>query len=120
MAVEPPPHKRKRHEVTRSIDLHITRTTKVFSYEGDSWDRALDVATDLQLPPEVRNIVRVFADPCRFRVASTNHDWVRECLSHRSATDLAADEKDSVLSVVYCAECGDREVICIRDDAARR
>ena len=120
MAGEPPPHKRKRHEVTRSIDLHITRATKVFSYEGDSWDRALDIATDLQIPPEVRNIVRMFADPCRFAAASTDHDWVRECLSHRSATDLAADEKDSVLSVVYCAACGDREVICIRDDAARR
>lgn len=120
MAVEPPPHKRQRHEVTRSIDLHITRTTKVFSYEGDSWDRALDVATDLQLPPEVRNIVRVFADPCRFAEASTDHDWVRACLSHLMPIDYAPDEKNSVLSVVYCATCGDREVISVRDDAARR
>jgi len=119
MAVEPPPHKRKRHEVTRSIDLHITRTTRVFSYEGDSWDRALDVATDLQLPPEIRNIVRMFADPCRFAAASTDHDWVRECLSHGFPLELA-DERDCVLSIVYCAACGDREVICVRDDAARR
>jgi len=117
MAVEPPPHKRQRHEVTRSIDLHITRTTEVFSYEGDNWDRALDVATDLQLPPEVRNIVRVFADPCQLAEASTDHDWVRACLSHLCH---APDVKDSVLSAVYCAACGDREVICLRDDASRR
>lgn len=123
MAVEPPPHKRRRHEVTRRIDLHVVRTTKRHSYQGDLWDSALEVATDLQLPPEIRNIVRTYADPCRrphFEAGeSTDHTWVRECLSHPGAA-IELGKRESVLSTVFCATCGDTEIIAIRDGVPRR